>query len=31
MPAGHVGLVARRGAICGFWLRVGDWLAARSD
>ena len=31
VPAGHVGLVAGRGAIRGLWPRVSDWLAERSD
>ena len=31
VTAGHVGLVAGRGAIRGLWPQVSDWLAARSD
>jgi polyhydroxyalkanoate synthase len=31
IPAGHVGLVAGRGAVNGLWPRVSDWLAERSD
>jgi polyhydroxyalkanoate synthase subunit PhaC len=31
MPAGHVGLVAGRGAVKGLWPRVSDWLGPRSD
>jgi polyhydroxyalkanoate synthase len=31
IPAGHVGLVAGRGAINGLWPKVSEWLAARSD
>ena len=31
VPAGHVGLVAGRGAIRGLWPRVSEWLAPRSD
>lgn len=31
ISAGHVGLVAGRGAITGLWPRVSDWLASRSD
>ena len=31
IPAGHVGLVAGRGAVRGLWPKVSEWLAARSD
>jgi polyhydroxyalkanoate synthase subunit PhaC len=30
IPAGHVGLVAGRGAVNGLWPKVSDWLAAHS-
>jgi polyhydroxyalkanoate synthase len=31
IPAGHVGLVAGRGAVKDLWPKVADWLAPRSD
>jgi len=31
IPAGHVGLVAGRGAVKGLWPKVSDWLAAHSS
>ena len=30
IPAGHVGLVAGRGAVNGLWPKVSEWLAAHS-